>query len=136
MVLRVTPTCPWTLHASGTHVYCMSTRKTTQKYKLKLTHSLRRRGYGVGPTQKYILGFTPPQNENFVINHLPPCRSKTIKALFVFGTQFKIFWMKTGRLVTVPLTAKQLTLTVKVQKVSFWGGVGLTRAVARGLGAP
>ncbi len=34
---------------------------------------------------------TPPQNENFVINHLPPCRSKPLKALFVFGTQFKIF---------------------------------------------
>ncbi len=49
---------------------------------------------------------TPPQNENYVINHLPPCRSKPVKALFVFGTQFKIFWMKTGRLVTVPLTAK------------------------------
>ncbi len=26
-----------------------------------------------------------------VINHLPSCRSKPIKALFVFGTQFKIF---------------------------------------------
>ncbi len=49
---------------------------------------------------------TPPQNDNVVINHLPPCRSKPVKALFVFGTQFKIFWMKTGRLVTVPLTAK------------------------------
>ncbi len=31
------------------------------------------------------------QNENFVINHLPSCRSKPVKALFVFGTQFKIF---------------------------------------------
>ncbi len=60
VALRVTPaTCPWTLHASGTHVYCMSTRKTTQKYKLKLMHSLWRRGYGVGPTQKYKLGFNP-----------------------------------------------------------------------------
>uniref|UniRef100_A0A8C1YPP4 Kinesin family member 21A n=1 Tax=Cyprinus carpio TaxID=7962 RepID=A0A8C1YPP4_CYPCA len=45
---------------------------------------------------------TPPQNENVVINHLPPCRSKPVKTLFIFGTQFKIFWMKTGRLVTVP----------------------------------
>ncbi len=36
----------------------------------------------------------------------PPCRSKPVKALFVLETQFKIFWMKTGRLVTVPLTAK------------------------------
>ncbi len=54
---------------------------------------------------------TPPQKENFVINHLTPCRSKPVKASFVFGTQFKIFWMKTGRFVTVPLTAKQLTLS-------------------------
>ncbi len=30
VVLRVTPaTCPWTLHTSGPHVYCTSTRKTT-----------------------------------------------------------------------------------------------------------
>ncbi len=34
---------------------------------------------------------TPPQNENVVIIHLPACRSNSIKALFVFGTQFKIF---------------------------------------------
>ncbi len=40
---------------------------------------------------------TPPQNEHLVINHLPPCRPKPVKALFVFGMQFKIFWMKTGR---------------------------------------
>ncbi len=46
------------------------------------------------------LRVTPPQNENVVINHLPPCRAKPVKALFVLGTQFKIFWMKTGRLVT------------------------------------
>ncbi len=48
---------------------------------------------------------TPPKNENVVINHLPPCCSKPVKASFVLGIQFKIFWMKTGRLVTVPLTA-------------------------------
>ncbi len=36
---------------------------------------------------------------------------KPVKALFGFGTQFKVFWMKTVRLVTVPLTAKQLTLS-------------------------
>ncbi len=52
-----------------------------------------------------LKGYSTP-NENIVINHLPPCRSKPIEALFVFRTQFKIFWMKTGRLVTVPLTAK------------------------------
>uniref|UniRef100_A0A9J8B2L2 RNA helicase n=1 Tax=Cyprinus carpio carpio TaxID=630221 RepID=A0A9J8B2L2_CYPCA len=61
MVLRVTPaTCPWTPQTSGLHVYCTSTRTTTQKYKLKLTHSLRRKGYGVGPTQKYKSALTLP----------------------------------------------------------------------------
>ncbi len=33
----------------------------------------------------------PPQNENFVINHLPACRSKPVKASFIFGTQLKTF---------------------------------------------
>ncbi len=41
-----------------------------------------------------------PKMKSVVINHLPPCRSKPVKALFVFGTQFKVFWMKTGGLVT------------------------------------
>ncbi len=44
-------------------------------------------------------------------NHLPPRRSKPVKAYSVFRTQFWIFWMKTGRLATVPLTAKLLTLS-------------------------
>ncbi len=43
----------------------------------------------------------------YTVHHLPPCRSKPVKASFVFGTQFKIFWMKT----TVPLTAKQFSLS-------------------------
>ncbi len=48
-----------------------------------------------------------PKMKSVVINHLPPCRSKPVKALFVFGTQFKVFWMKTGGLVSdVPLTVK------------------------------
>ncbi len=46
---------------------------------------------------------TPPQNESLVIYHLPPCRSEPVKALYVFRTQFKIFRMKTGRLVTFKL---------------------------------
>uniref|UniRef100_A0A672QTZ9 Kinectin-like n=1 Tax=Sinocyclocheilus grahami TaxID=75366 RepID=A0A672QTZ9_SINGR len=33
-------------------------------------------------TWHLLLQDTPPQNENFVINHLPPCRSKPVKALF------------------------------------------------------
>ncbi len=36
------------------------------------------------------------------------CRSKPAKASLVFGTQFKSFWMRTGRHVTVSLTASKL----------------------------
>ncbi len=67
--------------------------------------------------QRFLLTsrVTPTQNENFVIIHLPPCRSKPVKALFVFGTQFKIFWMRIGRLVIVLLTAQTIN-TVNAQK--------------------
>ncbi len=43
-----------------------------------------------------------------------PSRSKPVKALIVLVTQFNIFWMKTGMLVTVPLT--EVNYTVKAQK--------------------
>ncbi len=39
---------------------------------------------------------TPPQNYHFVINHLPPCRSKPIKAWFVSGNYKKHFGWKLG----------------------------------------
>ncbi len=32
---------------------------------------------------------TPPQTDIFVINHIPPCRSKPVKALFDFGNTIK-----------------------------------------------
>ncbi len=38
--------------------------------------------------EPFILNGYSAQNIFFVINHLPPCRSKPIKALFIFGTQF------------------------------------------------
>ncbi len=46
----------------------------------------------------YLLlkGYSTPKWELF----FSPCRSNTVKALFIFGTQFKVFWMKTGRLLT------------------------------------
>ncbi len=46
----------------------------------------------VGTTSS--IHFLIKQKEHFLINHLPPCPSKPVKASFVFGTQFKIFWMK------------------------------------------
>ncbi len=73
-VLRVTQaTCPWTLQTSGPHVYCTSKRKTTQKYKWKPTHSLRCRGYGIGPTQKYKLGLSLPHP--VIWTRVPRCRA-------------------------------------------------------------
>ncbi len=55
--------------------------------------------------QNKFKGFLPRKWSFCHINHLPPCLSKLIKALFVCGNKLKIFWMKTERLVT----AKQLT---------------------------
>ncbi len=51
-----------------------------------------------------------------VIYLLPPFRSETIKASFVFRTQFKIFWMRTGRLVT--RVAKSWKMSSKFQTLS------------------
>ncbi len=35
-----------------------------------------------------------PKNESSVINYSPSCRSKPIRPSFIFGTQIKIFFMK------------------------------------------
>ncbi len=91
------------------------------------------------------------QNDNLVINPLPPCRFKPVKVLFVFWTQFKIFWMKNWEACDCPIDS-QVNNTVKVQKsmkdivrkvhlpisdsiwkllmttFSFWGGVTLLRS--------
>ncbi len=46
------------------------------------------------------------------IFHLPPCRSEPIKALFVIGTQYKIFWIN---IIALPYNC-QVNYTVKVQE--------------------
>ncbi len=58
-----------------------------------------------------LKGYSTPKWK-LSLNHLPSCRSKPVKASFIFGTQFKIFWMKTGRLVPT----KQLTLSRCIKK--------------------
>uniref|UniRef100_A0A8C1HD33 Glutamate-rich WD repeat containing 1 n=1 Tax=Cyprinus carpio carpio TaxID=630221 RepID=A0A8C1HD33_CYPCA len=40
------------------------------------------KGFAIDWSPKVPGEYTPPQNENFVINHLPPCRSKPIKVCF------------------------------------------------------
>ncbi len=47
---------------------------------------------------------------------LTPMSFQTVKALFVFGTEFKIFWMKTGRLVSDCPIDCQVNYSVKAQK--------------------
>jgi len=37
---------------------------------------------------------SPKNGENSVINYSPSCLSKSIRPLFIFGTQIKIFLMK------------------------------------------
>ncbi len=46
--------------------------------------------------RKYLKGYSTPKQTFCHKSLTPSCRSKPIKALFVFGTQFKIFWMKTA----------------------------------------
>ncbi len=43
-----------------------------------------------------LKGYSTPK-WTFCHLSLTPCRSEPVKASFVFRTQFKIFWMKTGR---------------------------------------
>ncbi len=42
-----------------------------------------------------------PQNENSVINYSPLCCSKPVRPLFIFGTQIKIFLMKSESFLTL-----------------------------------
>ncbi len=67
---------------------------------------------------KYIIlsyelkGYSTPKWKYF-INHLPPCRSKPVKALFVFRTQIKIFLMHSD-----PPIDSNVINTINVQKCS------------------
>uniref|UniRef100_A0A8C2GK37 Protein NDRG2 n=1 Tax=Cyprinus carpio TaxID=7962 RepID=A0A8C2GK37_CYPCA len=72
--------------------------KLTEAFK----YFIQGMGYTLVSRRIFFKGILHPKIENFVINHLPPCRSKPVKAQFIFGTQFKIFWMKRWRLETVP----------------------------------
>ncbi len=71
--------------------------------------------YSYWPSKwQQLKGLLTPQNENLVFNQLtPPCVS-TVKALFFFGNEFKIFWMKTGGLWLFHNC--QVNNTVKAQK--------------------
>jgi len=46
-----------------------------------------------------------PKNENSVINYAPSCRSTPVTPSFIFGTQIKIFLIKSDGLVMPALTA-------------------------------
>ncbi len=60
-----------------------------------------------------LKGYSTP-NENFIINDFPPCLSKPVKALFIFGTQFKIFY-ENREACDCPIDCQTIN-TVKAQK--------------------
>ncbi len=59
------------------------------------------------PKLNILKGYSTPKFKLSLI----PMLFQTHKTVYVSGTQFKIFGMKTRRLVTVPLTAKQMALS-------------------------
>ncbi len=64
-----------------------------------------------------------PKNENSVINYTPSFRSKPVRPSFIFGTQIKIFLMKSESFLI--LHRQQATDTVKAQK----GGKDIVKKV-------
>ncbi len=72
-------------------------------------------------TYQHIIGLVPflkgYSNLKWKFGHqsLTPCRSKPVKASFVFGTQFKIFWNKNREACNCPIDC-QVNNTVKFQK--------------------
>ncbi len=84
------------IHTVYIHVYTCIYMYVYTRTHLFIPLSYKSDFIFLGLFDLHLKGYSP-QNENVAINLLPPCRSKPIKALFVFGTQFKIFWMKTGR---------------------------------------
>ncbi len=48
-----------------------------------------------------VLKVSWPKNENSVINYSPSCRSKPVRLSIIFGTQIKIFLMKSESFLTL-----------------------------------
>ncbi len=65
--------------------------------------------------RKYLKGYSTPKQKFCHKSLTPSCRSKPIKALFVFGTQCKIFWMKTA-VCDCPIDCQVNDTNVKAQK--------------------
>jgi len=51
-------------------------------------------------------GLVHPKNENSVINYSPSCHSTPVRPLFIFGTQIKIFLIKSDSSVKLIYTFK------------------------------
>ncbi len=58
-----------------------------------------------------------PKYENYVINYSLSCRSKPVRPLVIFGTQIKIFVMKSESFLTLHIDSNT-TDTFKAQKDS------------------
>ncbi len=50
---------------------------------------------------EYTYRDSSPKNENSVINYSPSCRSKPVRPSFIFGTQIKIFLIKSKSSLTL-----------------------------------
>ncbi len=57
-----------------------------------------------------------PKNESSVINYSPSCHSKSVRPLFIFGTQIKIFLVKYERFLTLHTPHHNASEMFKVQK--------------------
>ncbi len=60
------------------------------KYSIIILYEPDKKAYLKEKSETDLTFFTSergssPEKENFVLNHLPPCRSKPVKAEFVFG---------------------------------------------------
>ncbi len=62
--------------------------------------------------------YSSPKNEISVINYSPSCRSKPIRPLFIFGTQIKIFLMKSKSFLTYRQQRMTRSRSIKVTRTS------------------
>ncbi len=83
------------------NIYLYSTFPLTQPHPSLLQWILRyiKCCIWFWPIQGTLKG--SPKNENSVINYSPSCCSKPVRPLFIFGTQIKIFLLKSESFLTL-----------------------------------
>ncbi len=71
------------------------------KQRLKVKLLFNDSSFLLYTVDQIIKGLVHPQNENYVINYSPSCRSKPVRPSFIFRTQIKIFMMKCESFLTL-----------------------------------